>query len=84
MEFAYRPEAWEVMFEMVALAAVTLAGWITPALLLGFTFLIGCGHAAFAPAWQASIGDQVPRAQIASAIMAKSSGVCLLRILNLR
>jgi hypothetical protein len=26
MEFAYRPEAWETMFEMVALAAVTLTG----------------------------------------------------------
>ena len=26
MEFAYRPEAWETMFDMVALAAVTLTG----------------------------------------------------------
>lgn len=26
MEFAYSPEAWETMFEMVALAAVTLTG----------------------------------------------------------
>lgn len=63
----------------VALAAVTLAGWITPALLLGFTFLLGCGNAAFAPAWQASIGDQVPRTQIASAIMANAVGFNLAR-----
>ena len=52
----------------VALAAVMLAGRVTPALLLGLTFLIGCGAAAFAPAWQASIGDQVPREQIAPAV----------------
>ena len=56
----------------VALAVVALAGGITPSLLLGLTFLIGCGAAMFAPAWQASIGDQVPRALIAPAVMANS------------
>ena len=34
----------------------------TPWLLLGFTFLIGCGTALNNPAWQASVGDMVPRA----------------------
>jgi MFS family permease len=63
----------------VALAAVVLAGAITPSLLLGFTFLIGCGAAAFAPAWQASIGDQVPREQIAPAVMANAVGFNLAR-----
>jgi len=57
-----------------ALAAVALAGQVTPALLLGFTFLISCGAALFAPAWQASIGDQVPREQIAPAVMANAVG----------
>ncbi len=57
-----------------ALAAVALAGNITPPLLLGLTFLIGCGAALFAPAWQASIGDQVPRSQIAPAVMANAVG----------
>jgi MFS family permease len=55
------------------LAVIALAGEITPTLLLGLTFLIGCGAALFAPAWQASIGDQVPRAQIAPAIMANAA-----------
>jgi hypothetical protein len=32
-------------------------GWITPWLLLLFTFLIGCGVAFNAPAWQAAVGD---------------------------
>jgi len=57
-----------------ALAVLALQGAVTPSLLLGFTFLIGCGAALFAPAWQASIGDQVPREQIAPAIMANAVG----------
>ena len=65
-----------------ALAAVALADAITPWLLLGLTFLIGCGAAAFAPAWQASIGDQVPRAQIAPAVMANAVGFNLARSLG--
>jgi len=65
-----------------ALAAVVLAGGITPSLLLGLTFLIGCGAAAFAPAWQASIGDQVPRVQIAPAVIANAIGFNLARSLG--
>jgi MFS family permease len=62
-----------------ALAVVAVAGGITPSLLLGLTFLIGCGAAMFAPAWQASIGDQVPRAQIAPAVMANAVGFNMAR-----
>lgn len=61
------------------LAAIALIGSISPALLLGLTFLIGCGTAIFAPAWQASIGDLVPRTQIASAVMANAVGFNLAR-----
>ena len=62
-----------------ALAIVALVGTITPTLLLGFTFLIGCGMAAFAPAWQASIADQVPRDLIPPAVMANAVGFNLAR-----
>ncbi len=65
-----------------ALAIVMLTGHITPSTLLGLTFLIGCGGAAFAPAWQASIGDQVPRTQIAPAVMANAVGFNLARSLG--
>jgi MFS family permease len=51
----------------VALAALTVAGRMTPALLLTFTFLLGCGVALSLPAYQAFIQDLVPRAQIRSA-----------------
>jgi MFS family permease len=64
------------------LAAAALAGRITPSLLLGLTFLVGCGAALFAPAWQASIGDQVPRAQIPPAVMANAVGFNLARSLG--
>lgn len=52
----------------VGLALCTWAGLITPWLLLGFTFLIGCGTALNGPAWQASVGDMVPRAALPGAI----------------
>ena len=58
----------------VALAAIAWWGTVTPQGLLLLTFLIGCGTAAFAPAWQASIADQVPRQQIAAAVMANAVG----------
>jgi MFS family permease len=62
-----------------ALAAVVLLDAITPALLLGLTFLIGCGTAMFAPAWQASIRDLVPATLIPSAVMANAVGFNLAR-----
>jgi MFS family permease len=61
------------------LAGITLAGAISPVLLLWLTFLIGCGTAIFAPAWQSSIGELVPRSQIPSAVMANAVGFNLAR-----
>lgn len=52
----------------IGLAVFAWSGWITPWLLLTFTFMIGCGTAFNAPAWQASVGDMVPRAHLASAV----------------
>ena len=48
----------------VALSACAWMGLITPWLLLLFTFLVGCGAAFNAPAWQASVGDMVPRTEL--------------------
>ena len=69
-----------VMFvASVLLAGLTWFGVTTPLLLLGMTFILGCGSASFAPAWQSSIGDQVPRAQVPAAIMANAMGFNLAR-----
>lgn len=63
----------------VALTACTWAGLVTPWLLLLFTFLIGCGSAFNAPAWQASVGDMVPRAELPGAVAFNSMGFNIAR-----
>ncbi len=54
-------------------------GLITPWLLLMFTFLLGCGAAFNGPAWQASVGDMVPRAHLAGAVAINSMGFNIAR-----
>jgi MFS family permease len=63
----------------VALAVFAWAGLIGPWLLLTFTFLIGCGSAFNAPAWQASVGDMVPRAELPAAVSLNSMGFNIAR-----
>jgi MFS family permease len=66
----------------LALALFTWVGWMSPWLLLTFTFLIGCGAAFNAPAWQASVGDMVPRTQLAHAVALNSMGFNIARSLG--
>jgi predicted MFS family arabinose efflux permease len=54
------------------LAALTWAGLISPGLLLAFTFSIGIGTALNSPAWQASVRQQVPKAELPQAIALNS------------
>jgi len=62
-----------VMFLISGGLAVTAwMGFVTPWILLSFTFLIGCGAAFYNPAWQAAVGDVVPREKIASAVLLNS------------
>ncbi len=63
----------------IALAICAWSGLITPWLLLTFTFLIGCGAAFNAPAWQASVGDMVPRSHLAGAVTLNSMGFNIAR-----
>jgi MFS family permease len=57
-----------------ALAAFSAADALTPALLLGFTFLIACGTALNSPAWQASVGLMVPRDHLPAAVSLNAVG----------
>nr|WP_246828204.1 MFS transporter [Rhizobium redzepovicii] len=69
-----------LMLTVSALLTVTaLLGWITPWLLLFFTFLIGCGTALNNPSWQASVGDMVPRADLPGAVTLNSMGFNITR-----
>ena len=58
----------------VVLTVCTYLGLMTPWLLLGFTFLIGCGTALNNPSWQASVGDLVPRSDLSAAVALNSIG----------
>jgi MFS family permease len=69
-------------FTMVAsalLAAFAWLGWLNAWSLLAFTFLIGCGAAMKTPAWQAGVGEMVPRAVLPQAIALNSVGFNLAR-----
>ncbi|WP_113912911.1 MFS transporter, partial [Roseovarius dicentrarchi] len=63
----------------VALAVMAYEGLLTPWVLLGFTFLIGCGTALHNPSWQASMGDIVPRDDLSAAVSLNSMGFNLMR-----
>jgi MFS family permease len=64
------------------LAVAAWTGIITPWLLLLFTFLIGCGTALNGPAWQASVGEMVPRRDLPSAVALNSMGFNIARSLG--
>lgn len=63
----------------VGLAVAAYLDLLTPWLLLFFTFLIGCGAALYAPAWQASVGDMVPRPLLPGAVALNSMGFNIAR-----
>ncbi|MBB3388543.1 MFS family permease [Rhizobium sp. BK275] len=63
----------------ILLTACAILGWVTPGLLLFFTFLIGCGTALNNPSWQASVGDMVPRADLPDAVTLNSMGFNITR-----
>lgn len=68
------------MFAVSALLTVlALEGLVSPWLLLGATFLIGCGTALHNPSWQASMGDIVAREQLPAAVSLNSMGFNIMR-----
>ena len=73
------------IFMLVVSAALAVCAWagiIRPWTLLLFTFAIGCGSAFFAPAWQASVGDMVPRTEVPGAVVLNSMGFNIARSLG--
>ncbi|HKS54085.1 MAG TPA: MFS transporter [Steroidobacteraceae bacterium] len=70
------------IFMLVVSFALSICAWfhlIGPWTLLLFTFSIGVGSAFFAPAWQASVGDMVPRVEVPSAVALNSMGFNIAR-----
>lgn len=65
------------VFMLVISIVLAVCAWlnlITPWVLLLLTFLIGAGAAFNAPAWQAAVGEMVPRAELPTAIALNSMG----------
>lgn len=61
------------------LAALAIAGYVTPELLLLSTLMIGSGMALMIPSWQASLRELVDRDDLPGAIAAHSMGFNLMR-----
>ena len=73
------------MFQVAAgvgLTGLTLAGQMTPPLLLGFTFVLGTASALATPAYQALIPELVPRDQLSSAAALGGISVNLARAIG--
>lgn len=66
----------------ILLALMAFENLLTPALLLTFTFLIGCGTALHNPSWQASMGDIVKRGELSAAVSLNSMGFNLMRCIG--
>src|SRR5262245_50115692 len=66
----------------VGLTGLTLAGQMTPPLLLGFTFVLGTASALATPAYQAVIPELVPRNQLSSAAALGGISVNLARAIG--
>jgi MFS family permease len=65
-----------------ALAALTLAGQMSPGLLLMFTFVIGSGSVLVTPAYQSLVPELVPRDQIPAAAQLNSINVNIARVVG--
>jgi MFS family permease len=61
-----------MLFVALGLTVTSYMGQITPWTLLALTFLLGCGTALYGPAWQSSVGEQVPRPDLPSAVALNS------------
>lgn len=60
------------MLSSATLAILTFMGEASPWMLLGFCALAGTGMTLFNPAWQASVGEQVPREMLGQAVALNS------------
>jgi predicted MFS family arabinose efflux permease len=74
-------QLWMVL-AAAGLGILTIAGWVTPALLLLFTFLMGFGAVLNDPAWQAITPEVVSRENFAAGIALNSAGFNVARAIG--
>jgi MFS family permease len=71
-------QSW-MMGVAALLGLLTLAGLVTPGVLLGLTFTLGLGAALNGPAWQATMPELVPREELPAAVALNGVGFNLAR-----
>jgi MFS family permease len=71
--FLIATQTWMTLAAL-ALGGMTLAGLVTPWVLLGFTFLLGFGSVMNDPCWQAITPEIVSQERFASAVALNSAG----------
>lgn len=71
-------QSW-MLASVAILAALTLAGVVSPGTLLALTFLLNIGSALNNPAWQSIVPELVPRPELPDAIAVNSAGFNLAR-----
>jgi MFS family permease/quinol monooxygenase YgiN len=71
-------QAWMLVCA-TALGLLTVAGIVTPVLLLLFTFLLGLGSALNGPAWQSIVPELIPREDLPGAVTLQSVGFNIAR-----
>jgi MFS family permease len=71
-----------MMVVSVVMTTLAFGHHLTPGLLLVMTFLLGCGSALYGPAWQASVGEQVPVRLLPASVALNSLGFNVARTLG--
>jgi len=74
-------QSWMVA-AAAALGVLTIAGRVTPWMLLAFTFVLGLGAVMNDPAWQAITPEIIPSEQHASAVALNSAGFNIARAIG--
>lgn len=74
-------QVWMIA-SVVLLAVLTLAGLMSPWLLLAFTFALGSGLAVSSPTWAALLPDVVSRSQVPTAISMSSAAFNIARAIG--
>jgi MFS family permease len=74
-------QAWMLLCATL-LAVLTVAGVVTPWLLLAFTFALGVGGTMNGPTWSAILPEVVSRPQMPTAIIMNSAGYNIARALG--
>ncbi len=66
----------------ISFTLITWLGMTTPGILIVFTFILGCGAAFNAPAWQAVTPELVPKKQLPAAVALNSIGINVSRAIG--